>query len=42
MMENRDSYWITYYNNGLRKSEGNRVNFLLDGSWKFYAEKWKY
>lgn len=33
-----NGYWITYYKNGLRKSEGNRVNFMLDGLWKFYQE----
>ena len=34
-----NGYWITYYPNQLRKSEGNRKNFLLDGEWKFYDEK---
>jgi antitoxin component YwqK of YwqJK toxin-antitoxin module len=34
-----NGYWITYYPNGLRKSEGNRLNFLLEGKWKFYDEK---
>jgi len=34
-----NGYWITYYPNQLRKSEGNRVDFLLDGVWKFYDEK---
>ncbi len=33
-----DGYWITYFLNGLRKSEGNRKNFLLDSTWKFYKE----
>jgi len=32
-------YWITYYPNQLRKSEGNRQNFLLDSVWNFYDEK---
>jgi|SRR5690554_6417296 len=31
-------YWINYYSNGLRKSEGNRENFELDGPWIFYNE----
>lgn len=34
-----DGYWITYYPNGNKKTEGNRLNFLLDGKWKFYNEK---
>jgi len=34
-----NGYWITYYPNQLRKSEGNRKDFLLDGPWKFYDEK---
>jgi antitoxin component YwqK of YwqJK toxin-antitoxin module len=34
-----DHYWITYYPNQLRKSEGNRKNFLLDSTWKFYNKK---
>lgn len=34
-----DGYWITYYANGLRQSEGNRNNNLLNGPWKFYDEK---
>lgn len=33
-----NGYWITYYPNQLRESEGNRVNFQLDGEWKFYRE----
>lgn len=31
-----DGYWITFYESGLKKSEGNRVNFLLQGLWIFY------
>lgn len=31
-----DGYWITYYPNGVKKSEGNRLNHLLDGIWTFY------
>lgn len=34
-----NAYWITYYPNELRKSEGNRVDFKLDGLWKFYDKK---
>lgn len=34
-----NAYWITYYPNQLRKSEGNRINFELDGLWKFYNKK---
>ena len=34
-----NGYWITYYPNQLRKSEGNRLNFELEGTWKFYNEK---
>lgn len=33
-----NGYWITYFPNELRKSEGNRKNFLLDSTWKFYHE----
>lgn len=33
-----DGYWITYYENGLRKTEGNRSNQLLNGPWRFYDE----
>ncbi|MEQ8907784.1 MAG: hypothetical protein RIC95_01205 [Vicingaceae bacterium] len=33
-----NGYWITYYPNELRKSEGNRKDFLLDSVWKFYRE----
>ena len=33
-----DGYWITYYVNGKRKSEGNRKNFIVDSLWTFYAE----
>ncbi len=36
-----DGYWKTYYPSGLIKSEGNRVNFLLDSAWKFYSEEGK-
>lgn len=31
-----DGYWINYFENGNKKSEGNRINFLLDGTWYFY------
>lgn len=34
-----NNYWITYYPNQLRKSEGNRLSFELDGVWKFYDKK---
>ena len=34
-----DQYWITYYPNGLRKSEGNRLDFELSGEWKFYDKE---
>jgi antitoxin component YwqK of YwqJK toxin-antitoxin module len=34
-----NGYWITYYPNQLRKSEGNRRNFLLDSVWNFYDEE---
>ncbi len=33
-----NGYWITYYPNSLRKSEGNRKDFLLDSTWRFYRE----
>jgi len=31
-------YWISYYMNGKKRSEGNRKNFLLDSTWIFYNE----
>lgn len=34
-----DGYWKTYYTNGQVKSEGNRENFLLSGTWLFYSEE---
>lgn len=34
-----NDYWITYYPNQLRKSEGNRENFKLDSVWNFYDVK---
>ncbi|MBL4707207.1 MAG: hypothetical protein JKY48_02035 [Flavobacteriales bacterium] len=34
-----DGYWITYFPNELRKSEGSRKEFKLDGTWKFYDNK---
>ena len=34
-----DGYWKTYYESGRLKSEGNRVDFLLDGPWLFYSEE---
>ena len=33
-----DGYWKTYFESGLLKSEGNRVEFQLDGPWRFYNE----
>lgn len=37
MRENKpDGYWITFYESGIKKSEGNRKNFELDGLWIFY------
>jgi antitoxin component YwqK of YwqJK toxin-antitoxin module len=32
-----NGYWKNYYDNGKLKSEGNRVNYDLDGIWKFYT-----
>jgi len=34
-----DGYWKNYYADGTIKSEGNRLNFLLDSLWRFYNEK---
>ena len=34
-----DGFWKTYYENGQLKSQGNRVNFLLDGPWTFFSEE---
>lgn len=31
-----EGYWKSYDNQGALVSEGNRQNYLLDGSWKFY------
>jgi antitoxin component YwqK of YwqJK toxin-antitoxin module len=31
-----NGYWITYFEDGTKKSEGNRKNFQLDSTWKFY------
>ena len=31
-----ESYWKTFYTSGIIKSEGNRINALLDGKWIFY------
>ncbi|MEM7162610.1 MAG: hypothetical protein AAF487_09260 [Bacteroidota bacterium] len=31
-----EGYWKTYYENGVLKTEGNRKNFMLDSTWKFY------
>ena len=28
-----DGYWKNYYTDGTIKSEGNRINFLLDSIW---------
>jgi antitoxin component YwqK of YwqJK toxin-antitoxin module len=38
MMKNGkpDGYWKTYYMTGVLKSEGNRVNHILDSIWIFY------
>lgn len=33
-----DGYWKTYYVTGIKKSEGNRRNFLLDSIWVFYNQ----
>ena len=33
-----DGYWKTYYPSAVLKSEGNRVNHLLDSTWVFYKE----
>ena len=38
MREGRpDGYWKSFYPTGIMLSEGNRVNFLLDSTWVFYA-----
>jgi antitoxin component YwqK of YwqJK toxin-antitoxin module len=34
-----DGYWKSYHLNGNLKTEGNRKNYLLDGTWKFYTEE---
>lgn len=34
-----EGYWINYYPNRLKKSEGNRKNFLLDSVWNFYNDQ---
>ncbi len=34
-----DGYWKTYYPDGTIKSEGNRENFQLNGTWVFYSEQ---
>jgi len=34
-----DGYWKTYHENGILKSEGNRKDFLLDSTWKFYDDE---
>lgn len=31
-----NGYWKNWYENGNMKSEGNRKNFVLDSTWKFY------
>ena len=36
-----DGYWKTYYETGILKSEGNRVDFLLDSTWKFFDDEGK-
>ena len=36
-----DGYWKNYYEIGIIKSEGNRLNFELDSTWKFYNNKGK-
>ncbi|MCK9421111.1 MAG: hypothetical protein M0Q38_00760 [Bacteroidales bacterium] len=36
-----EGYWISYYESGKIKSEGNRINFELDSLWKFYNEEGK-
>lgn len=36
-----EGYWKSFYPNGQIKTEGNRVNYLLDGPWNFYSEEGK-
>ena len=31
-----NGYWKTYHQNGKLKTEGNRLNFVLDSLWKFF------
>ena len=33
-----NGYWKNYERNGFLKSEGNRKNYLLDSTWKFYKK----
>ena len=34
-----DGFWRSFYPTGIKQSEGNRLNFLLDSTWVFYTEK---
>ncbi|MFH1159366.1 MAG: hypothetical protein V1733_00250 [bacterium] len=34
-----DGYWKSFYESGILKSEGNRLNYELDSLWKFYNEQ---
>ncbi len=36
-----EGYWISYFKNGKIKMEGNRKNFVIDSTWKFYLESGK-
>ena len=31
-----NGYWKNYYDSGILKSEGNRKDFQLDSTWKFF------
>ncbi|HUU99602.1 MAG TPA: hypothetical protein VMW32_01450 [Bacteroidales bacterium] len=33
-----EGYWKSYYVTGIKKSEGKRINFLLDSIWIFYDQ----
>jgi len=33
-----DGFWKSYYVTGMLKSEGNRINFLMDSTWVFYTQ----
>lgn len=36
-----EGYWKSFYRNGQLKTEGNRINYALDGPWIFYSEEGK-